>query len=66
MSIQHPLTKGTKVKYLSPRCPCSGKRWELVEGVITGVNKRPSGNYFYSIRREKHRIPEKGIIEVLE
>ena len=62
--IQHPLPKGTKVKYLSPRCPCSGSRWKLVESVIVGSTK--NGNtVVYTLRAEKRGIPTAGIVEVI-
>jgi len=63
MAITHPLKKGTKVKYLSPRCPCSGSRWKLVEGVILHAETKNPDNVVYTIRGEKHRIPAKGIVE---
>ena len=64
--IKHPLPKGTKVKYLSPRCPCSGSRWALAEGKITAVAKGIQPNvWIYGILGEKQQIPDTGILEVL-
>jgi hypothetical protein len=64
MPITHPLKKGTKVTYLSPRCACSGSKWKLVESTVIGINKQ-NKNIMYSIRGEKHKIPIKGIIKVV-
>lgn len=62
--IKHPLDIGTKVQYLSPRCPCSGKRYELMEGSVKQIFKNGS-NYRYRIRAESKVIPSEAIIKLL-
>lgn len=63
-NIKHPLGIGTKVQYLSPRCPCSGKRYELMEGSIKQIFIN-GGNYRYRIRAESKVIPSEAIIKLL-
>ena len=64
--IQHPLKKGVRVKYLSPRCPCSGKRFVQARGKIIGVTTKQGGaTVIYTIQGEKNKIPAAGIMEVL-
>jgi hypothetical protein len=62
--IEHPIKLGTKVKYLTPKCPCLGKGYLLKQGkVVAAIAK--DGKFFYNITTSKHRIPELGITEVL-
>ena len=64
--IQHPLKVGQKVKYLSPRCPCSGKKFVIVENIIVQVtNPRNVSNVTYRIKGERQQIPAQGIVQVI-
>jgi len=63
--ITHPIEKGTKVQYLSPKCGCQGGGYQLNTGVVTNtIVKR--GKYIYNITTSRHRIPAKGVIKILE
>lgn len=65
--ILHPLKKGVKVRYLSPRCPCSGKRFVMAQGKIIGVQTKQGGaTVIYTIQGEKNKIPSAGIVEVVK
>lgn len=65
--ISHPLNKGVTVKYLSPRCPCSGKRFVMAKGKIIGVQTKQGGAVIiYTIQGEKKKIPAAGIVEVVK
>ena len=63
--IQHPLAVNTNVQYLSPRCPCSGKRFAVTTGKIKKSHKISDGTYYYVIKGERKNIPQDGIIKVL-
>lgn len=63
-NITHPLKVGTKVRYLSPRCPCSGKKYEITEGAITQVAKN-GPNYRYLFHKEPRAIPSEAVIKIL-
>lgn len=65
MSIQHPLAVNTSVQYLSPRCPCSGKKFAVVSGKIRSSHKISNGKYYYVIKGERKNIPQDGVIKVL-
>ncbi len=65
ISITHPLSIGTKVQYLSPRCPCSGKRFAVVTGTIKSVGKTKDGKTYYVIIGDRKNIPQDGVIRVL-
>lgn len=65
--ISHPLKKGTVVKYLSPRCPCSGKRFVMAKGRITNIQTKKGGSVIvYTIQGERNKIPAAGIVEVIK
>jgi len=63
--ITHPLAINTSVQYLSPRCPCSGKRFAVVTGKIKTAHKVSDGKYYYVIKGERKNIPQDGVIKVL-
>jgi hypothetical protein len=65
MSIKHPLAVNTSVQYLSPRCPCSGKRFAVSSGKIKSAVKISDGKYYYVIKGERKNIPQDGVIKVL-
>lgn len=62
--IEHPIKLGTKVKYLTPKCPCLGKGYMMKVGKVIATIAKDE-KFFYNITTTKHRIPELGIIEVL-
>lgn len=63
-NITHPIEKGTKVKYLSPKCPCQGKGYKLKEGRIAHSFQK-KGSYVYQMANEPRSIPQLGIVQVL-
>lgn len=63
-TITHPIQKGTKIKYLQPKCPCVGKGYQLKVGVVTAVINK-NHKFFYNITTTKHRIPEAGVVKIL-
>lgn len=65
MTIKHPIKKGKKVQYLSPKCQCAGGGYRILDGVITGIVAK-KGQYIYTITTSRHRIPDKGIVKVYE
>ena len=62
--ITHPIQKGTKVKYLQPKCPCAGKGFQLREGVVTAIITKANKTY-YNLSTTKHRIPAEGVVKIL-
>lgn len=62
--ITHPVESGTKVKYLSPKCPCQGKGYDLKTGKIKHVVEKNS-TYIYTISNSTRSIPQLGIVQVL-
>lgn len=64
-NIQHPLEKGTKVKYLEPRCKCMNPPWTVKTGTIHIITERSGGEYTYGITGTKHRIPSKAVFEII-
>lgn len=62
--IDHPLKRGTKVRALAPRCPCSGKKFQIVAGSIMAVKQR-NEKYLYQVAGEKSLIPQEAIIGIL-
>lgn len=63
-NIKHPLKRGTKVKYLSPKCSCQGKGYNLKEGKIAHSFEK-NGTYIYQMLNEPRRIPQLGIVQIL-
>lgn len=63
--LTHPIAVGTKVQYLSPRCPCSGSRFAVVNGLIKKYQKLSDGRYTYTIKGERKVIPQEGILKIL-
>lgn len=63
--IEHPLAKDTTVQYLSPRCPCSGKRFVVATGKIQSHEKLSDGRFSYRIVGERKIIPQEGIVKLL-
>lgn len=63
-NIKHPIEKGTRVKYLSPKCPCQGKGYKLKEGKVAHTIEK-NGTYIYQLANEPRRIPQLGIVQVL-
>lgn len=63
-NIKHPLKHGTRVKYLSPKCPCKGGGYKLKEGRIAHTVEK-NNTYIYQMADEPRRIPQLGIVQVL-
>ena len=62
--VIHPVERGTKVKYLRPKCKCVGGGYQLKEGyVVRAVAK--NGKYVYTINTTNRAIPQLGIVQVL-
>lgn len=62
--IKHPLEKGTKVKYLAPKCPCKGKGYNVKSGSVVNIVEQ-NNMYVYSVAGEGRAIPQLGIIEII-
>ena len=63
--IEHPIDKNVNVQYLSPRCPCSGKKFVIATGRIKDSQKLSDGRYSYRISGERKAIPQEGVIKLL-
>jgi hypothetical protein len=61
--IDHPLAVNTNVQYLSPRCPCSGKRFAIVTGIIKNSHKISNGTYYYVIKGERKNINQHLVVD---
>lgn len=61
--INHPLNKGTRVKYLLPKCKCSGGGYLMRKGTIVGYTKNKNNKYVYTI--DGRAIPELGITGII-
>ena len=62
--VTHPIDKGTKVKYLQPKCPCSGGGFQLREGVVMSTIVKAK-KFYYNISTTRHRIPAAGVVKIL-
>ena len=63
MTIQHPLTIGTKIKSNFPACPCTGKKFVELHGVIVKVTNR--NDAFWYMLNNGHSVKAEWVIEIL-